>query len=168
MKVKALILCGLILSGCATENQRRKICASCPSSDTIRLTERYEVRKDSFIIEADSAFYYALLQCRDGKVEIEKILAEINGKRTQIKASVDKNNVLKIQCLNDSLLHEIEIRDKIIENIKQSTKRVEIPVDKRSGFERFVDSFSGLLFAILAGVIGVMLIFWALFKRKFF
>jgi len=122
---KLIVILALLFSSCATENMRRKICANCPTRDTIWYIERITIKKDSFYFPADSAFYYALLVCRNGKVEIDKILAQINGNRTKATVSIE-NNRLVVKCHNDSLMQIIDRLQKEIKSNKSSTKIIEV------------------------------------------
>lgn len=165
MKYKALILCGLIFSSCMTPKKFAKWCALCPSKDTTIITT--QIVHDTLVSPADSSFYYALLSCRDGKVEIEKILAEIAGKSKASKpiVKISPDGKLSVTCPCKEEQQTIERLITTIDKLR-TVQAPPIEVDKRSGFERFVDSFSGLLFSILAGVIVVMLLYWLLFKRN--
>jgi hypothetical protein len=118
--------------------------------------------RDTFVVPEDSAFYYALLKCRDGKVMIDEILAQINGKRTKATVTID-NNRLKVRCDVDSLLQVIE-RLQMERNISKSgTKVVTIESPKKKSWLAESRDF---MLVICLSVASLLILYWFLFKRK--
>ena len=162
-KFVIIVLCMLMLSSCiVTEGMRAKICATCPVHDTVTIKETVSIVRDTFVVPEYSAFYYALLKCRDGKVMIDEILAQINGNRTKATVTID-NNRLKVRCDVDSLLKVIE-RLQMERNVSKSgTKVVTVEAPKKKSWLAESRDF---LLVIGLSVASLLILYWFLYKRK--
>lgn len=164
-KLTLYILISTLAFGCMTPKKFQKWCALCPSKDTTIIST--EIIQDTIVSPADSSFYYALLSCRNGKVEVEKILAEYAGKSKASKpiVKITPDGKLSVTC---PCKEEKQVIERLITTIDKlrTVQAPPIEVDKRNKWERFVDSFSGLIFSILAATCVMMLLYWFLFKRK--
>ena len=121
------------------------------TSETTTVTNISETIRDTTIaLPADSAMYRAWLECDSLGNVLMRELATKNGERTHIDVKLtpdkatpqlpvykppdgsvrNKGFVLDITAISDSLRHEIEIRDKIIETIKSQKETVIVEVDK--------------------------------------
>jgi hypothetical protein len=157
-----MLIALVLLSSCITEKRRAKICATCPVHDTVTIKETVSIVRDTFVVPEDSAFYYALLKCRDGKVMIDEILAQINGNRTKATVTID-NNRLKVRCDVDSLLKVIE-RLQMERNVsKSSTKVVTVESPKKKSW---LAEWRDFLLVIGLSVASLLILYWFLFKRK--
>jgi hypothetical protein len=160
IKTGVIIALLAVLSGCATERMRARICNSCPTQTVTEQKDSLVLRDTTIYIPADSSFYYAWLMCKDGKVEIDKVLAEINGRVVRKPTVKIKDNKLTVICPVDSHAVAIQWYERHRHLFMQESRYV-IP-EKPTFFE----SVAWLLFAITVGIIGMMLLYWALFKKK--
>ena len=157
-----MLIALMLLSSCITEKRRAKICATCPVHDTVTIKETVSIVRDTFVVPEDSAFYYAILKCRDGKVMIDEILAQINGNRTKATVTID-NNRLKVRCDVDSLLKVIE-RLQMERNVSKSgTKVVTVEAPKKKSWLAESRDF---LLVICLSVASLLILYWFLYKRK--
>jgi hypothetical protein len=162
LKKGGVLIALVLLASCVTEKRRAKICATCPVHDTVTIKETISIVRDTFVVPEDSAFYYALLKCRDGKVIIDEILAQINGNRSRATVTID-NNRLKVRCDVDSLLQVIE-HLKMERNVSKSgTKVVTVEAPKKKSW--LAESRDFLLVLGLS-VASLLILYWFLFKRK--
>lgn len=104
-----LLLNTLIFSGCSYEKKLAKWCARCPKVDSVVVE-----RVDSTIIQvdtvttvtpADSAFYFAWVECVNNKPKI-KYDARVNTRRTNIDVVMDSMGRLQATAiiLSDTII----------------------------------------------------------------
>lgn len=104
--------------------------------ETIR-TEREIIRDTTVLIQPDSAQVRALLECDSLNRVIIRELHTSQGTRitptvthTYASANTGTNAgalSLQIDCKEDSLQYEIQVRDKIIEQLRSEKREVEVP-----------------------------------------
>lgn len=129
--------------------------------ETVRV-ERETVRDTVLKFAPDSASVRALLACDSLNNVIVIELERERGARIEPKVRKQRNEsgglVLQVDCKEDSLKAEIQIRDKYIEELKSSTTQV--PVRVRSGYDKFTSWF----FWIVVGFVLIRLAWWAVKK----
>lgn len=99
-------------------------------TDTCIITET--VRDTVFTVTPDTAAISALVRCgEDNRLLLQRIQTE-QGSRVKaditVKPSSDgKSAVLEIECAADSLRHELQLRDREIERLRETTNTVLVP-----------------------------------------
>lgn len=123
----------LLLVGCRTWPPTHTIVASSQTieRDTTEQT-RIEVKK---IAEPDSATYRALAECDENNRLLINAIDSINGSRIQANLKITEDPVtggaiIDFTCREDSLMAEIEHRDRIIRELETNTNIVEKIVEK--------------------------------------
>lgn len=123
----------LLLVGCRTWPPTPTIVASSQTieRDTTEQT-RIEVKK---IAEPDSATYRALAECDENNRLLINAIDSINGSRIQANLKITEDPVtggaiIDFTCREDSLMAEIEHRDRIIRELETNTNTVEKIVEK--------------------------------------
>lgn len=118
--------------------------------ETVRV-ERETVRDTVLKFAPDSASVRALLECDSLNNVIVVELERERGARIAPEVRKQKTNgggmVLQVDCKEDSLQAEIQIRDKYIEELKNDTKQV--PVRVRNGYDKFTSWGFWILFLLL-------------------
>lgn len=130
--------------------------------ETVR-TEREIVRDTVVEIEPDSAIVKAWLACDSLNNVIVKQLEIAQGERVKPTAKRYNTNggiVLRVDCKEDSLKCEIEVRDKIIEEMKTETKIVK--VRERNGYDKFTSGGFWVLFLVV-----VLRVAWWFVKKYY-
>lgn len=129
--------------------------------ETVRV-ERETVRDTVLKFAPDSASVRALLECDSLNNVIIVELERERGARIEPKVKKQRNEngglVLQVDCKEDSLKAEIQIRDKYIEELKSSTTKV--PVRVRSGYDKFTSWF----FWIVVVLILIRIAWWVVKK----
>ena len=133
--------------------------------ETVR-TEKEIIRDTVISTDPDSATVKALLECDSTNKVILRHIDLLQGERiktsVEVKQNTDGSTNLIVECKEDSLRHEIQIRDKIIEELKNSREQVPVEVEKKgSAFLRNSGIALWVIIAlIIAGVvIGIILKF---------
>lgn len=148
--VLGLIVMGLILLafvGCKAQQPLVN------TIETVR-TEK-EIMRDTVIsTNPDSATVKALLECDSTNKVILRRIEILQGERIKpsvdIRQNTDGSTNLIVECKEDSLRHEIQIRDKIIEELKNSREQVPVEIEKKgSAFWKG----SGIAFWVLIGML---------------
>lgn len=89
------------------------------------------VRDTTFVVEPDSAQLRALIECSENNVLLLKSIEQSQGESITINIVATRENensmLLSVDCKTDSLKHEIELRDKLIETITAHTEYVYLP-----------------------------------------
>ena len=99
----------------------------CPECLTTTETERIVkvVERDTTIVtEADSASVHALLRCDSAYNVVLYELVTLQGERIKASANTQKQGsdlVISLDCKEDSLEHEIQMRDSIISTYRHDT-----------------------------------------------
>lgn len=130
--------------------------------ETVR-TEREIVRDTVVQIAPDSAMVKAWLECDSLNNVIVKQLEIAQGERVKPivkRYTTTGGMVLRMDCKEDSLKYEIEVRDRIIEEMKTETKIVK--VRERNGYDRFTSGG----FWILLVVVVLRVAWW--FVKKYY
>lgn len=118
----------VLLCACAIACAPQKPLVS--TVDTNR-TEREIIHDTTVIIQPDSAQVVALLECDSANRVILRELSILQG--LHIKPIVTKEPtpagavVLQVDCKQDSLEYEIQVRDKIIETLRSEKTEVAVP-----------------------------------------
>ena len=126
-------------------------------------TEREIVRDTVVQIEPDSAMVRAWLECDSTNTVILKRLDTAAGERlkpTAKRYTTSGGMVLQVDCKEDSLKYEVQVRDKIIEEMKTETKIVK--VRERNGYDKFTSGG----FWILLLVVVLRVAWW--FVKKYY
>lgn len=121
-------------------------------------TEREIVRDTVVQIEPDSAMVRAWLECDSTNTVILKRLDTQAGERlkpTAKRYTTSGGMVLQVECKEDSFKYELQVRDKIIEQMKTETTIVK--VRERNGYDRF----TSWGFWILALLLFARIAWWA-------
>ena len=131
--------------------------------ETVRI-EREVLRDTVLKFAPDSASVRALLECDSLNNVIVTELERERGTRINPEVKKQRNEgggiVLQVDCKEDSLRAEIQIRDKYIEELKNSTTQV--PVRVRSGYDRFTSWF----FWIVVVLVLIRTAWW--FVKKYY
>lgn len=137
-------LCAVMLAGCKTQVITRTI-------ETVR-TEREVIRDTVITTEEDSATIRARFECDSTNKVVMRELETLQGERLKPSVHIQHtdNGGARVQfdCKEDSLRHEIELRERIIEQVTGET--VQVPVRVRNGYDYFTSYGFWILFAILA------------------
>lgn len=147
-----LIICACVCA-CKTQPISQAV-------ETVRV-ERETVRDTVLKFAPDSASVRALLEC-DSLNNV--IVIELERERgARIKTNVQKQKsggglILQVDCKEDSLKAEIQVRDKYIEELKSS--ETQAPVRVRNWYDRFT-SWGFWIFIIL---ILIRLAWWVVKK----
>ena len=117
MKKILFILVAALMVGCKT-------CV--PIVETVEKEKIVEVhtRDTAIITEADSASVRALLRCDSAYNVILDELVTMQGDRIEAELKMEKVNgklMLKVDCHEDSLINEIQLRDSVISNFEKQT-----------------------------------------------
>lgn len=125
-----------------------------PASPVIVETTKIikEVQKDTiFNVKADSSFYKAYIDCRDGKPVIFKdSIVYQKGERIEVPKVVLKNNYLKVNCKIDS--SAVAFRYYETHTIEEKPKVVFLPkveyVEKKLTWFQKLQIYAGRIFFI--------------------
>lgn len=147
----ALIILGVLLlfSSCKTP---------APIVQTVEKERIVEIhtRDTSIVTQADSASVRALLKCDSAYNVILFDLVTMQGERIDASANAQKQGkdmLLSLDCKEDSLVNEIQMRDSIISNFKKET--VVVPVDKPvSDYYKRTSAGFWILLLILLVIVG--------------
>ena len=123
----------LLLVGCRTWPPTPSVIASNTviERDTTEDT-RIEERK---VADADSAAYRALAECDENNRLLINALDSINGSRIKANLKITEDPktggaIIDFTCREDSLMAEIEHRDRVIRELEKNTNIVEKIVEK--------------------------------------
>ena len=114
------------------------------------------VRDTTIITEPDSATIRALFKCDSANNALLAELSERDGKRIDagvyVKQNSDGSIAVEFNCKEDSLINEIQIRDKIISDLRKEKEvvRVEVVPD----YYRNTSAGFWVLLSILVVLIG--------------
>lgn len=116
--ILAVCLLAVLLSSCKT-------CE--PIVETIEKERIVEVhtRDTAIVTQADSASVHALLRCDSAYNVILDELVTMQGDRIEAELHMQQMQgggvLLKMDCKEDSLINEIQLRDSVISNFKKET-----------------------------------------------
>lgn len=149
----------LLLFGCNTP----KPIVTSDINVTREITEepRIEERK---VAESDSALIRALAQCDENNQLLITTLDSVNGSRIQANLQTtpteDGGVVFDFQCKEDSLIAEIEVRDRTIRELREEKKTVPVPVPiELSKWETFCLVLGKISVAIVIMAILIFIIY---------
>lgn len=122
----------LLLVGCRTWPPPTIVA----SSKTIErdTTEQTRIEEEK-VAEPDSTAYRALAECDENNRLLINIIDSINGSRIQANLKITEDPetggaIIDFTCREDSLMAEIEHRDRIIRELETNTNTVEKIVEK--------------------------------------
>lgn len=162
MKRLLLFIICACLCACATQVPLTN------TSDTNRV-EREIIRDTTVIVKADEAQVRALLECDSLNRVIVRELEQAQGER--IKPTVTRAPVqtdagallLTVDCKEDSLQYEVQIRDRYIEQLKST--HTEVAVKYIPDYYRNTSAGFWVLLAIIICAVAIRVVIWY-FKRK--
>ena len=143
-----------------------------PNSKEVHTTERIveTIRDTVFRIEADTSYYKAWLECRDGKVILSEknstkngkvILSEKNttkkGNRLKPPKVALKDNVLTVNCEAEAQELFARWKEKHTEQLTKQTEKIYVPVDKPPTNWQMFQIWCGRIFM---GLLLLALIAW--------
>ena len=100
-RLTILILLGTILTSCATERMRKRICLSCPTK-TETIVRDSIVRKDSTVLlPGERITEYVRIECPDGAKPTVTTKSK-SGKRGRLETKLIEPNTLQLDCVIDS------------------------------------------------------------------
>jgi Zn-dependent M16 (insulinase) family peptidase len=105
--IAAYIIMVLLLSGCVTERQRARICASCPKTDSISVKQKEIIKRyDSLIyLTSEPETLVVFNPCDSLKLKKFDIKQTKNGIKQEI---ISDGNSIVVKCNDDSLKKVIE------------------------------------------------------------
>lgn len=159
MKLIAIIsklfvtLCVLFLLGCKT-------CQ--PIVETIEKEKIVEVhtRDTTIVTKADSASIHAWLKCDSAYNVVVEELTTMQGERIKASSNVQKQGkdlLLSLDCKEDSLVNEIQLRDSIIHELEKNTKIIQVEVIPKF-YKNCTWGFWILVVLIVLGIVARILI----------
>lgn len=151
MRNKILIVaCFLIVSACSIERKLQKYCGLCPHKDSIS-NEVQLVYKDSLIyIPADSAWYWALLECDSFGNVFELQMQAFQGKSVQIEKRLVNNTIVvhaKVDSAAIALRWIEKNRTKFVQ--KEYVPQVKLVEKKLSALQRFLINSGAFLWGFI-------------------
>lgn len=109
-------------------------CKTCqPIMQTIEKEKIVEVhtRDTAIITKADSASIHALLKCDSAYNVVVGELTTMQGERIKTSSNVQKQGkdiLLSLDCKEDSLVNEVQLRDSIIRELEKNTKVIQVEI----------------------------------------
>ena len=115
------------------------------------------------VAEPDSALIRALAQCDENNQLLITALDSVSGSRIQTTLQTTPTEggvILDFQCKEDSLVAEIEVRDRTIRELREEKKTIEVPVPiPLSKWETFCLVLGKIAVAIVTIVILIFIIY---------
>lgn len=104
-----------------------------PVVETIEKEKIVEVyTRDTIIVtNADSASIHALLKCDSAYNVVVGELTTMQGERIKASSNVQKQGkdlLLSLDCKEDSLVSEVQLRDSVIRELEKNTKVIQVEV----------------------------------------
>lgn len=140
--------------------------SACKTSKPTILTEKYietvteTVHDTVFEIEADSSFYKALLECRNGKVVQKEVKNSSPGKNLKAPKVTIRDNVLTIDCKAE--LQKLLAQCKSKQITKTTLKPTPVYIEHEL---TFLEKFFIILGKISLLLIAVWLTIWIIKKK---
>ena len=151
----AVVLC----TACA-----RKVVPTVVVHDTISHTEVITRHDTAIFTKADSAYYYALIECEKNSAgNFVPVIHNQNvtpGKTIHINSTMN-GNALTINCKTDSLTNVITILQKTISDFRKQTNTVTVEVKYIPWWVKILSWIGGV-----ASLIGLVFVVWKLAKSK--
>lgn len=161
------------------------VCACTPqrsltdTTETIR-TEREIIRDTTVLIQPDSAQVRALLECDSLNRVIVRELQTAQGARitptvTHTYAGANNSDgintrtdvgalLLQFDCKEDSLQYELQVRDKVIEQLKSEKREIAVPYVP--DYYRNTSNGFWVLLALLILIVGIRIAIWYFGHKK--
>ena len=161
------------------------VCACAPQrslTDTVETirTEREIIRDTTVLIQPDSAQVRALLECDSLNRVIVRELQTAQGARitptvTHTYAGANNSDgtntradagalLLRVDCKEDSLQYELQVRDKVIEQLKSEKREIAVPYVP--DYYRNTSNGFWVVLALLILVIGIRVAIWYFGHKK--
>ncbi len=158
MKCIYWILIVLLFLGCSTP----KPIITSDINVTREITEEPRISEYK-VAEPDSALIRALAQCDENNQLLITALDSVNGSRIQASFQATPTNdgiILDFQCKEDSLVAEIEVRDRTIRELREEKKTIEVPIAiPLSKWETFCLVLGEIVVTIVTIVILIFIIY---------
>ena len=158
MKCIYWILIVLLFLGCSTP----KPIITSDINVTREITEEPRISEYK-VAEPDSALIRALAQCDENNQLLITALDSVNGSRIQASFQATPTNdgiILDFQCKEDSLVAEIEVRDRTIRELREEKKTIEVAIPiPLSKWETFCLVLGKITIAIVTMVILIFIIY---------
>ena len=140
-------------------------CSGCKTQRIVQTIEKEKIveirtRDTAIVTQADSASLFALLRCDSAYNVVMDELVTMQGERIKAQANTkqtSKGLLITLDCKEDSLRHELQLRDSIISNM---TARVE-EVKEQYVSDYYKNTSKGfwVLLVILLALVG-----WRVYK----
>lgn len=158
----ALVIVLLCVTGCSQQKPLVQ------TIETVR-TEREVIRDTTVLIQPDSAHIRALFDCDSLNRVIIRELETARGSR--IIPTIEQTNAgnvleIRLECKEDSLKYELQVRDRIIDQLTNDTREVAVPYVPT--YYKCVNKGFWVLLAILALIIGLRVFKWYIKHKKVF
>ena len=166
MKCIYWILIVLLFLGCSTP----KPIITSDINVTREITEEPRISEYK-VAEPDSALIRALAQCDENNQLLITALDSVNGSRIQASFQATPTNdgiILDFQCKEDSLVAEIEVRDRTIRELREEKKTIEVPVPIPLSTKSFCSYAPGIASTLISPITSIPLLelFVGLLKRS--
>lgn len=109
-------------------------CKTCqPIVETIEKEKIVEVhtRDTAIVTKADSASIHALFKCDSAYNVVVWELTALQGERIKASSNVQKQSkdlLLSLDCKEDSLVSEVQLRDSVIRELEKNTKVIQVEI----------------------------------------
>lgn len=127
-------------------------------TNTIEKVVTKTERDTTFIVEADSSYYKAWIECRDGKPILRNPTSQHGKSNLQPpKVSLDDKGQLDVECATENLELKARIKELVTElnNTTSSTEYIPVEVEKELTFFQNLFIKLGKVFGvILLGIVG--------------
>ena len=133
-----------------------------PIVETIEKEKIVEVhtRDTAIITKADSASIHALLKCDSAYNVVVGELTTMQGERIKASSNVQKQGkdlLLSLDCKEDSLVNEIQLRDSVIREFEKNTEIIQVKVIPKF-YKNCTWGFWILVVLIVLGIVARILI----------
>lgn len=157
MKRILLVLCvPLLLTSC--KSRQAIVSPSSVITNTIEKVVTKTLRDTTFLIESDSSFYNAWIECQNGKPVLHNPTAQRGKNNLQPpKVTLSDKGQLDVGCVTDSLVFKARLEELVtaISNIKTTTIKIPVEVVKPLTFiQKLLINLGKVFGVILIGLIG--------------
>lgn len=158
-KLLTLLMMFMLLFVCSCST-KKAVASDVSFIQEVKEETRIESTK---VADADSALIRALFECDEQNRLLMSTLDSTEGERIKPSISVtqDENGgyIVDFTCKEDSLIKEIEVRDKIINNLRQETNTIEVEVPiPLSNWESFCLVLGKIVIGLLTLIILITII----------
>lgn len=113
------------------------------------------------VAEADSAGARALFECDSTNQVLMNLLSTASGNRIEVNVTANRTNtgglVVEFECKEDSLMAEIQLRDRVIKEQTEKIKTLEVEVEVEKPLGKW-DSFCIVLGYIFMGCLALLIV----------